>query len=367
VCQDVAANSAKSLVVNYKSGCQLLGQGAVAEQQRQEKDSIDSNKSACSTQRRAPLLLGHLLEERYQAARRKDVLPLRPVTAGEQNVESVELGKAAHSIQENPVLAKYARMLKVGLPLSAVKNAMERDGVDPCVVDEGAPGPSTANKMKLVSLEAARDPFRRFRLHWDTHSNVRSNTIWAMVSRDQDWLAEVQVDEEEIDTLFRIPKKSAGVAETSGTNRVGSDIALQVIDPKRANNGGISLARIKLSYRDIARAVESYDITALTLEQMRGILPYIPTPEETRDLQESILKGGQPKTECEKFMVEIMSIDEAKRRLGKQCFFELMCLVYRVSASHSVIILYAEAMLFMKSFSNRIEEVKNGKSQFSSK
>jgi hypothetical protein len=337
VCQDVASDSAKSLVVNYKSGCQLLGQGAVAEQQRQEKDSIDSNKSACSTQRRAPLLLGHLLEERYQAARRKDVLPLRPVTAGEQNAESGELSKVAHSIQKNPALAKYARMLKVGLPISAVKNAMERDGVDPCVFDGGAPGPSTANKMELVSLKAARDPFRRFRLHWDTHSNVRSNTIWAMVSRDQDWLAEVQVDEEEVDTLFRIPKKSSGVAETSSTNRVCSDIASQVIDPKRANNGGISLARIKLSYRDMARAVESYDIAALTLEQMRGMLPYIPTPEETRDLQESIIKGGQPKTECEKFMVEIMSVDEAKRRLGKQCIYELMCLLYRVSASHSVI------------------------------
>jgi hypothetical protein len=373
VCQAVTSDPAKSPVVNYKSGCQLLDdQGTVAEQQRQEKNSTDSNKSSCSTQRRAPLLLGRLLEERYQAARRKDVLPLKPDTAGEKNNESSELGNAVRSIQENPALvkyarmlkvglpisavknamerdgtdmgvfggeptgqnekctpsilgddpafAKYARMLKVGLPISAVKNAMERDGVDSGVLDGGAPRPSTAKKTELVLLEAARDPFRRFRLHWDTHSNVRSNTIWAMVSRDQEWLAEVQVDEEELDTLFRTPtKKSTVVAETSDTttNRVGSDIAVQVIDPKRANNGGISLARIKLSYRDMARAVESYDIAALTLEQIRGILPYIPTPEETRDLKDSILKGGQLKTECEKFMVEIMTVDKAKRRLGK--------------------------------------------------
>jgi hypothetical protein len=375
VCQDVASDPDKSPAVNYKSGCELLDQGVVAGQQRHEKDFTDSNKSPCSTQRRVPLLLGPLLEERYQAARRKDVLPLRPDTAGEKNNESSELGNAVRSIQENPALvkyarmlkvglpisavknamerdgtdmgvfgveptgqnekytpsdpafAKYARMLKVGLPISAVKNAMERDGVDPCVLDGGAPGPSTANKTELVSLEAARDPFQRFRLHWDTHSNVRSNTIWAMVSRDQEWLAEIQVDEEELDTLFRTPKRSTVVAETSDTttNRVGSDIAVQVIDPKRANNGGISLARIKLSYRDMARAVESYDIAALTLEQIRGILPYIPTPEETRDLKDSILKGGQLKTECEKFMVEMMTVDEAKRRLGKQCIYELMC------------------------------------------
>lgn len=369
--QDVASNPAKSPVVNYKSGCQLFGQGADAEQQRQLKDSTDSNKVACPTWRRAPLLLGHLLEERYQAARRKEMLPLRCVTAGEKNAESCEFGRALRSIQENPSLAKYARMLKVGLPisavktamerdgvdmgffegepsgqsekcttsalnddpafakyarmlkvglpLSAVKNAMERDGVDPHGLDGGAYGPSTSNKMELVSLEAAGDPFRRFRLHWDTHNNVRSNTIWAMVSRDQEWLAEVQVDEEEVDKLFRTLKKSTVVVEPSSTttNQVGSDIAVQVIDPKRATNGGISLARIKLSYRDMARAVESYDIAALTLEQMRGILPYIPTSEEMRDLNDSISKGEQPKTECEKFMVEIMTVDEAKQRLGK--------------------------------------------------
>jgi hypothetical protein len=128
--QDDASDSAKSLVVNYKSGCQLLGQGAVVEQQRPEKDCIDSDKSSCSTQRRAPLLLGYLLQERYQAARRKDVLPLRPVKVGEQNAESGELGNAVHSIQECPALAKDARMLKVGLPILAVKNAMERDGAD---------------------------------------------------------------------------------------------------------------------------------------------------------------------------------------------------------------------------------------------
>jgi hypothetical protein len=141
---------------------------------------------------------------------------------------------------------------------------MERDGVDPWVLHRGAPEMSIAREKEQVSSEAARDPFRRFRLNWDTHNNVRLNTIWAMVGRDQQWLAEIQVDEEEVDTLFRAPEKSAVVVEASGTtaNRSSSDIAVQVIDPKRANNGGISLARIQLSYRDMARAVESYDIAA---------------------------------------------------------------------------------------------------------
>jgi hypothetical protein len=370
--QEGASDPAKSPVGNAKSGSQLLGQGTVVEQQRQEKDSTGSNEPSCSTQRRAPILLGHLLEKRYQAALRKDVLPQRPVAAGGKSAESGALGDATRSIQENPAMAKYTRMLKVGhptsavkndalepdgaemgvfedgisgqnekcapstlgddpafaehartlkvgLPLSATRNAMEQDGVDPCLLDGGTPGPSTAGEKELVPLEATRDPFRRFRLHWDTHSNLRSNTIWAMISRDQEWLAEMQVDEEELDTLFRTPKTSAVVVEPSGTtaNRVGNDNQVQVIDAKRAQNGGIRLARIKVSYRDVAIAVESYDNAALTLEQIRSILPYIPTPEETRDLKDYISKGGRPKSECEKFMVEIMTVDEAKRKLGK--------------------------------------------------
>jgi hypothetical protein len=361
--QGAVTEPVKSFVVNAKAG-RNLGQGTVAEHSRREKESSDSTTQSRPMQRRAPLLLGHLLEERYQAARRKDLLPRGPVAVdGEKNAESDD---AVRSIQETPALAKYAkmlkvglpisaiknamerdgadlgvfdngkckpsglsddpafakyaRMLKVGLPVSAVKNAMERDGVDPCVLDGGASGPTKAGKNELVASEAAKDPYRRFRLHWETHSNVRSNTIWAMVSRDQDWLAEFQVDEEEVETLFRASKKSTVVAEVTTTNRAGSDGAVRVIDPQRANNGGIILARIKFSYRDIARAVDSYDIAALTLEQIRAILPYIPTAEERHDLQGFISKYGQPpKTECEKFMVEILAVDEAKRKLGKRC------------------------------------------------
>jgi hypothetical protein len=37
-------------------------------------------------------------------------------------------------------------------------------------------------------------------------------------------------------------------------------------------------------------------------------------------------------------MVEIMTVDEAKQKLGKQYIYELMCLVDRISASHSIIL-----------------------------
>jgi hypothetical protein len=79
VFQEAASDPAKLPVGNDKSVSQLLGQGTVAAQQRHKKGSTVSNKPSCLTQRRAPILLGHLLEERYQAALRKDVLPQRPL------------------------------------------------------------------------------------------------------------------------------------------------------------------------------------------------------------------------------------------------------------------------------------------------
>ena len=38
-------------------------------------------------------------------------------------------------LKEDPKYAKYFKMLKLGLPIGAVKNAITRDGLDPAVMD----------------------------------------------------------------------------------------------------------------------------------------------------------------------------------------------------------------------------------------
>ena len=406
-------------VVNHKADPPKAAP-RVESKSRLNKHEIGGKPQAPVPRRRAPVLLGHLLEERYQAARRKCVLPNKPARAststllGDSNRVD-EQGTFEHSVKENPslvkyskmlkvglpltavqnamerdgvdiaavsagsftpkvkadpsklvedpALAKYARMLKVGLPPSAVKNAMRRDGVDPSILDGGTTVPQQGISLGAATPEVAKDPYRRFRLHWETHSNVRSNTFWAMVSRDQEWLSEVQVDEEEIETLFRTQKKAAVTSEVAVTSRSNGDSAVRVIDPKRANNGGIALARIKLSYHDIARAIDSYDIIMLTLEQIRAILPYIPTAEEKQALQIFISQGDQNlKTECEKFMAETIKVDEAKRKLGTHVTAIWSTDSSIVAVSHSLVSCFADAMLFMKRFPMGIDELKNGTS-----
>lgn len=145
------------------------------------------------------------------------------------------------------------------LPLEAVKNALQRDGKDPSIVHLD-PNKSLKSQTKSEPKGGMRennhptDKFRRTRVHWETHDVIRSNTVWAMVNRDPD-VARLNVDEEEFTSLFQAESKPIHQsAPTAGATEQG---AVKVIDKKRANNGGITLARIKLSYKEVAAAVDS--------------------------------------------------------------------------------------------------------------
>lgn len=158
--------------------------------------------------------------------------------------------------KEDPKYAKYANMLKLGLPAPAVKNAMQRDGIDSAFMDDDCSGLSSrgGTTANAEAVKAPKDKFRRTRVHWETHSTVRSNTVWAMVKRDPN-VVTLDVDEEEFARLFQTDSKPVPLpAAPAGTTEQG---AHQVVDKKRANNGGITLARIKLSYDEIAAVVNS--------------------------------------------------------------------------------------------------------------
>ena len=140
-------------------------------------------------------------------------------------------------------------MLKLGLPMGAVKNSMERDGDDPSVMDGDHNAPALAKKTIVPrKLEALpKDGFRRTRLHWDTLGKVRSTSVWAMVDKDPD-VEKIVIDENEFAELFQAKMDPNGLSSKMYGNSGKKGNAVKVIDPKRANNGGIILARLKLTY-----------------------------------------------------------------------------------------------------------------------
>lgn len=178
------------------------------------------------------------------------------VMEGDPNKPAPEPKPEGLPLKEDPAYAKYFKMLKLGLPMGAVKNAMERDGLDSSVMDgnHNLPVSELTSNSPATKKKKQKDTHRRTRLHWDTLvGKVKSNTVWALVNKDEE-LDNIVIDEKEFTNLFQaeIKASSAPVEKSASSSRN----VVQVIDPKRANNGGIILARLRMSYDDMAKAVE---------------------------------------------------------------------------------------------------------------
>jgi hypothetical protein len=61
------------------------------------------------------------------------------------------------AIKDHPVYAKFIRMLKVGLPLVAVKNKMEQENLDPSIIDKDPETMVPLNASPPVEMVALQD------------------------------------------------------------------------------------------------------------------------------------------------------------------------------------------------------------------
>jgi len=190
-------------------------------------------------------------------------------------------------LQDDPVYSKYFKMLKMGLPEGAVKHKMLTDNVDVRALELGPDASASqlsagdsAAKAAVVKPKRARK-----KLHWqaiseDRLSSLNQQTIW---EDDADDDADFDLDMDELEALFfanqnaSSGKKSSSRGQSKALKRKQT---VTLIDGKRAMNAAISLARVKLSYSDIAGAVTTFDPSGLTTEQLIGINEFLPTSEE---------------------------------------------------------------------------------------
>jgi hypothetical protein len=229
-------------------------------------------------------------------------------------------------LKDDPKYAKYFKMLKIGMPLTHVKHAMERDGLNSAVMDQDHSMPATSSLPKKVTRaprKKKKQSLRRARLHWNTLSQFVTESIWGEIS-DDETLGSIDIDEDEFNDLFQAEaavsqKPKARIA----TKKKGA--AVRVIDPKRANNGGIVLARVKMSPDEMARSVDRMDSGSLTAGQIENIIEYLPTKEERSKLENYMEEEGegandpaerfQGLCECEKFMVSMMTVKHPNQKL----------------------------------------------------
>lgn len=229
-------------------------------------------------------------------------------------------------LKEDPKYVKYFKMLKMGISMPQVKHAMERDGLNPEVMDQdhNLPADACEKMSKSKSEPEQKDTHRRARLHWKPLQRVTRNSLWSKMEPEA---TNIDFDEEEFKELFQADITPSKTSPTGNSSAKKKGAAVRVIDAKRANNGGIILARVKMSHDEMADAVDRIDGDALTAEQIENIIEYLPTKEERIQLEKYMLEGGLDAAqkfdglcECEKFMVSMMTVKHAKRKVNALLF-----------------------------------------------
>ena len=256
-------------------------------------------------------------------------------------------------LKEDPDYQKYFKMLKMGLPIGAVQNAMQRDGKDPSIMDLD-PEKSVAYQIAMKNRKASggkggkggppkkkKKKVRRKKIYWTPldPSKVIDGTLWSMVKGELD-MEKLSYDRAEFDSLFTestdpADKKKKAGAKQQSSNKKKKKEQVQVIDGKRSMNGGIVLARLKMSYERIAEMVNEMDAGAFDGTQLKALKEFLPTDEERTSLQ-GFLQGGDVNDlpECEKYMVAMKEVKDPDKKF--------------------------DAMLFKEQFDVRLEELMDG-------
>ena len=224
-------------------------------------------------------------------------------------------------LKDDPKYTKYFKMLKIGIPMTQVKHGMQRDGLNPEVMDQDHNLPAISVEKKQTKRK--KETHRRARLHWKSITKVMKNSLWDSVQSE---VGAVSIDEDEFNDLFQADLKGSNIMKTNNNSKK-KGAQVRVIDSKRANNGGIILARVKLTHDQMADAVDRIDASTLTAEQIENVIEYLPTKEERDALEKYMLEGGQDAAEkfdglceCEKFMVSMMTVKHAKRKIRALLF-----------------------------------------------
>jgi DNA-binding transcriptional MerR regulator len=160
------------------------------------------------------------------------------------------------ALRDDPKYDKYFKMLKIGISMDQIKHALERDNLMPEIMDQDHNLPANSCELRSRSEPKKKETHRRARLHWKTVQKVCRNSLWAKIEKDPG-VHQIDIDEEEFNELFKAdltpslnsPRGGLGANRTKGA-------AVRVIDAKRANNGGIILARVKMTHDEMADAVD---------------------------------------------------------------------------------------------------------------
>jgi hypothetical protein len=232
------------------------------------------------------------------------------------------------------------QMLKMGIPMGAVQNALKKDGKDPNIISldpdkplysqqqskaKAAPTPNKAIGPKVV----------RKRLHWNKidESKLSENSFWNQAKEQSLQLVGLDFDNEEFASLFTsspMKSPSATPKDAPDAKKPKSNQKVQLIDGRRRMNGSILLKKFKVNYTVLARQVDKMEFVEAEGNELRGMMQLLPTKDEALALRSYLPPIGAPQSEidesvaklgeCEQYMAVMLDVDDVKNKFQAMVF-----------------------------------------------
>jgi hypothetical protein len=266
-------------------GAALVGDGAGGEHAgKGEGDGVDGS------------VLNDLLAAEGRAA------------AAETRAEAPPSTESGNDAASDPKFAKYAMMKKMHLPEGAIRGRMMQDGLSVLDQELFFAGGSGARKSEGPApvVQLGPQPIVKMRaLYWEKLDEAAMANAWWNEPDAKGALGEelaqgkkIQGRMEELQQLFGggiAPTNTASAALTAATTAKANDQApesvtatpgrVTLLEPRRANNIGITLARLKMSGPEIVECLLTLDEKRLDLNTLELVQLLLPEEEEVKALK----------------------------------------------------------------------------------
>jgi hypothetical protein len=178
----------------------------------------------------------------------------------EFEVPTAPAGPPVHTL---PEFKKYLKMKSIGVPLGSIKHKMETDGVVASKIEDfcaslsggGASGPQRGPPRGGPSDAARAAHARRapratkpmMKLHWNKLDDEKvQNSVWSRPTTPATGGVGVGISENELDVIGDLFSADVAKKPAAGATpaKKKEPAHVQIVDGRRANNVGISLAQV---------------------------------------------------------------------------------------------------------------------------
>lgn len=172
-----------------------------------------------------------------------------------------------------------------------------------------APGGPATGRPKKVQPKLSRPEVKMRQFNWAKLPDLKTmDTVWGPGGASDE---NVKLDLNEIEQLFSLAE--AKKVEKKDEDEPAKKQAVSVLDPKRAQNTSIMLARFKMPYADLRKAIEDLDETILTVDNLTSLKQCIPTPDEIAALKE--IEDPATLSAPDKYFLEVSKVHNMGPRL----------------------------------------------------